>query len=148
MANEKIFLAIAAGYGAALWCGTSALRKSWLLARARRWPSTRGKILEAVFYEEQDPDRTHSALRYEFTVGERIEGCTGRLSGGLFWSKDEEADFIYQFVMGDEVEVFYDPADPRRNCLDRDDPGGIFMLWFTAAAGAIIASACAWWFFH
>ncbi len=147
MANEKAFLAMAVGFGAGVWGAWSALRRTLAMAEARHWPSVRGKILESVTYQDPGGKATHFRIRYEFTIGDRIEGHTPRLSGEWFWSNDAQAEFVCRYVAGEPVEVFYDPRDPHRNCLDRDDRSGITALWVIAAAGTAIASALVWFQF-
>ena len=144
MANEKTFLAIAAGYGAGVWCSISALRKIRAIAAARHWPSALGKILESREYSDPAGKATHFVIRYEFVVGDRIEGNTPRLSGEWFWSNDAQSEFVVRYVAGEPVEVFYDPRDPKRNCLDRGDRSGITALWVIAIAGTALASALVW----
>ena len=144
MANEKTFLAIALGYGAGVWCSVSALRKMRAMSQARHWPGVRGKVLESVEYTDPSGKHTHFRIRYEFTVGDRIEGNTPRLSGEWFWSREAQSEFVVRYIKGEPVEVFYDPRDPRRNCLDRDDRSGITALWVIAIAGTAVASALIW----
>lgn len=144
MANEKTFLAIFVGYGAGLWCAVAALRRARAMAEARHWPGVRGRILESVEYQDPGGKATHFRIRYEFTVGDRIEGHTPRLSGDWFWSNDAQTDFVSRYVRDAPVEVFYDPRNPRRNCLDRDDRTGLTALGVIALAGTLLASGLAW----
>jgi hypothetical protein len=144
MANEKAFLAMFVGYGAGLWCTVSALRRSRAMAQAQHWPGIRGKVLESVEYQDPARKATHFRIRYEFTVGDRIEGRTPRLSGDWFWSNAAQSEFVGRYVAGEAVEVFYDPRDPHRNCLDRADRSGITALWMIAAAGTLLASLLVW----
>jgi len=144
MASEKAFLAMFAGYGAGVWCTFSAIRRTLAMNEARHWPGVRGKVLESMLYQDPGGKHTHFRVRYEFTIGDRIEGCTPRLSGDWFWHNDAQAEFVSRYVAGEPVEVYYDPRNPHRNCLDRDDRSGITALWIIAAAGTALASVLVW----
>lgn len=136
----KATLAVFFGFSAGVWCAISAARKTRALQRANFWPSVRGTITESFLY--QDPSRknaTHFRVSYEFVVGDQIRGCTPRISGDWFWSNKHQAAFVAKYVVGQEVDVFYDPRDPKRNCLDREDKSGISALWMIA--GGLIALA-------
>ncbi len=140
----KAILAILVSYGAGIWCAILALRKSRAIEEAKRWPSVRGKILESVIYKDPDRNATHFRVRYEFVVGERIEGNTPRLSGNWFWNNQQQKAFVDRYKSGQEVDVFYNPRDPRKNCLDRKDRSGIGVLWVISVGGVILASLLVW----
>jgi hypothetical protein len=97
--NPKAPLAIAVGYGAGIYFGYSAIKKSALLRSASRWPSTRGRVLESTLFKDAG-NKTHFRVRYEFVVGERIESTTARLSGDWFWSGKAQAAFVARYVPG------------------------------------------------
>jgi len=42
------------------------------------------------------------------------------------------------------VEVFYDPMNPNKNCLDRTDRSGITAMWCIAIGGVALASFLLW----
>jgi hypothetical protein len=140
----KAYLAIAFGYGASAWCTASALRRERLMREAQFWLGTTGKVLESAVYRDPQRNALNFRIRYEFTVGERIEGATPRLCGHWFWTNRRQAEFVGRYRAGQTVEVFYDPRDPRRNCLDRDDRSGITALWIIAAGGTVLASFLVW----
>src|SRR6266550_2894848 len=104
----KAILAICVGYGAGFWFSGLALKKRALLDRARRWLSTRGRIIESTLYRDPNRKATHFRIRYEFFVGERLEGSTPRVAGDWFWSNEQQAAFVSRYQPGQEVEVFYD----------------------------------------
>ncbi|MGA3283037.1 MAG: DUF3592 domain-containing protein [Verrucomicrobiota bacterium] len=144
----KVILAICVGYGAAVWFSIMALRKRSALDRAKGWLSARGRILESTLYRDPDRKATHFRIRYEFHVGERIEGSTPRISGDWFWNNKQQAAFVSRYMPGQEVEVFYDPRDPKQNCLDRTDSSGIFVMWLIAFGGLLLASLLIWLQFY
>ena len=121
-----------------------AIKKRALLKRARRWLSTPGRILESTLYKEPGRNATHFRIRYEFSVGERIEGSTPRIAGDWFWNNKQQAAFVARFTPGQQVEVFYDPRDPKQNFLDRTDSSGISAMWLIAAGGTFLASMLVW----
>ena len=99
-------------------------KKRALLKRTRRWLSTQGRILESTLYKDPGRNATHFRIRYEFSVGERIEGSTPRIAGDWFWNNKQQAAFVARFTPGQKVEVFYDPRDPKQNRLpERGWPG-------------------------
>ena len=144
----KAIIAICIGYGAGAWFSFLALKKKALLARAKDWLSARGRILESTLYKDPKRNATHFRVRYEFHVGERIEGSTPRIAGDWFWNNKQQADFVARYVPGEEVEVFYDPRDPKQNCLDRTDTSSISVMWLIALGGTILASLLVWMSFH
>ncbi len=143
MAIKEVF-AICFGYGVGIWFTMSALKKRALLARARRWLSTRGRILEAALYQTPNRKYTHIRIRYEFYVGGKVEGSTPRLSGGWWWNYKQQVRFVSRYAPGQDVEVFYDPRNPKQNCLDRTDKSGIIIMWILAAGGSLLSSFIVW----
>ena len=142
--DYKGMFAVAVGYGAGIWCAWLALGKTLVFQRAKHWPGVRGKITESIVVRDEKGKAIAFSIRYEFTVGDRMEGSTPRLSGGGFWTDKQQAEFVARYAPGQDVEVFYDPRNPRRNCLDRQDKSGISTLWVVAALGTILASALVW----
>ena len=136
-------LAILVGYGFGIWFTFAAIRKSLAMRSAQSWRSTRGTILEsAVFVDPQN--RKHFRVRYEFVGVQRMEGDTPRLSGNWFWNDAQQQSFVARYRPGEPVEVFFDPSDPRRNCLDRTDGSGVTALWVLALGGVALASMLVW----
>lgn len=76
-------------------------------------------------------------VQYEFFAPERIVGRTARISGGQFRTEKEQRAFVARFPVGKEVEVYYNPAHPNENCLDRTDASGLRVLWTMASLGFI-----------
>lgn len=140
----KTLLAIGFGFGGGLWCAASAFRKTRQLNEARFWLATPGRILEARILRDAGNRRNHFRIRYEFTADERREGDSPRLCGHWFWSDRQQLRFAARFQPGQIVDVYYDPRDPRRNCLDRDDRSGVGALWVLAGGGPLLASLVLW----
>ena len=146
--TPKAILAICVGYGAGIWFSALALRKRAALDRAKSWLNTRGRILESTLYKDPNRNATHFRIRYEFHIGERIEGSSPRITGDWFWNNRHQAAFVSRYTPGQEVDVFYDPRDPKQNCLDRTDRSGIVVMWIIALGGTLLASLLVWLPFH
>lgn len=143
-AFAKAICAVCAGYGAGIWFAYQAIRQSHLFNRAAWWPSAKGQILESR--RTDDPERrfSHFIIRYEFTVGKRIEGNTPRLCGGWFWSDKLQQQFIERYRAEQEVDVYYDPQNPERNCLDRTDRSGVTIMWIIAIGSTTLTTFVIW----
>jgi Protein of unknown function (DUF3592) len=143
--SPKGILAVIFGFGAGIWFSASALKKMLALQRVKQWPSVEGKITESLTYQDSTrKNATHFRVKYEFIIGDKIVGCTPRFSGDWFWNNEAQAKFVARFVAGQKVEIFYDPRDPAKNCLDREDISGIIILWIISAAGTLLASLIVW----
>jgi len=138
--TPKAILAICVGYGAGVWFSYLAVKKRMLLSRARFWLSAPGRIIESTLYRVPGRNSAHFRVRYEFSVGERIEGNTPRIAGDWFWNNKLQAAFVARYTPGQEVEVFYDPRQPSTNCLDRTDSSGIAVMWILAVVGTLLAT--------
>jgi hypothetical protein len=142
----KEYAIVVAAFGVGVGFAYKAIVQAGSFRRAAWWPSARGRILESVLY--QDAARkgaTHFRVRYEFTVDrERLEGQTPRLCGDWFWSNPQQAAFVARYQPGREVDVFYDPLNPKINCLDRTDRSGITAMAVLAGAIFALVSVLAW----
>lgn len=140
----KGLLCIPFGFGAGLWFGFAALQKSVVMSRAKYWPSVKGTILESAIIPDLRRRRTHFKVRYEFILGERIESVTPRIAGDWFWNNQLQEAFVARYAPGQVVEVFYDPRNPKINCLDRKDRSGIFALGILAIGATTLAALLLW----
>lgn len=143
MTGKKI-IAICAGFGAGIWFCFEALKQARALNRAAWWPSVQGRILESALVKAPDGRHTHFLVRYEFTIGERIESTTPRLCGDWFWNNKLQQAFIDRYQPGQTVEVFYEPNDPRQNCLDRNDRSGIVAMAIISISATTLATILVW----
>lgn len=143
--SPKEVLVIAFGFGAGVWFSVAALRKMLALQRVRHWPSIEGTVIESVLYRDSvRRNALHFRIRYEFTIGDTIVGSTPRFSGDWFWTDKLQAQFAARFSAGQRVSVFYDPRDPTKNCLDREDQSGITILWIIAGITTLLAALLLW----
>ena len=138
----EIILYCAVGFGTALACAAAAARKTMAFRKAVHWPSVRGKIIKSDAFHCKYG--SFCRIRYAFVVGHEITGTTPRLSGNWFWTSTQMDAFVARFPVDQSVEVFYDPENPRRNCLDREDRGGLLPLWVGAALAVICTALLAW----
>jgi hypothetical protein len=138
--SAKAMLAACLGYGAGIWFFILAVKKRALLERAKRWWSTTGCILESTVYRDAERNANHFRVRYEYHVGQRFEGATPRIAGDWFWNDRQQAAFVARYTAGQQVEVFYDPRDPRQSCLNRTDTSGIDILWLISVGGFFLGT--------
>jgi hypothetical protein len=144
-ADFRLWLAllVAASVGTAAWI--AAFVYWWRLRRAAGWACAPGTIRCSMVTPSANV-RGGKSLRvtYEFAVrGISLHGATPRRSGDMFFSDRQRERFARKFSPGQRVGVHYDPRDPTRNCLDRQDAGGIAtlsVLWAgTISLGAFLA---------
>ena len=155
-----------AAIGSAVGCAVAAVRNTIALRKAAHWPSVRGTITAShatpgVKGGRGNLGSGHFRIRYKFQVPHEIAsptsrppghthgftqvtGSTPRLSGTWFWSFKPMQEFVHRYPVGQEVDVFYDPGNPKRNCLDREGQRGIRLLWFGAAVATLRTAALAW----
>jgi len=127
-------------------------------SRAQRFPEITGQIdavdiREDVREDEDDMGRRdrsvswHPEIRYSFRIaGHSFQGNRyALLEDPSFHTKDQAEAFCARYKPGDEVAIYYDPANPRISCLDttidqRPVDGKTWMLIFfllAAAAGCL-----------
>lgn len=142
MNNLKAIVAITFGYGAGLVCGAKAIRGWLLLARARHWQCTEGIVRESTLYKDPEHNNaTHFRIVYEFVAGHPLVGHSPRLSGNWFFNLKQQQRFVERFKTGEIVAVYYDPANPAQNCLDRDDRSGVVAYGIMAVGAILLATA-------
>jgi hypothetical protein len=127
--------------GWAVGCAVSALRKTSALRKAVHWPSVPGTIIESFYLGGRG---NAYSIRYVFVAGHEITGKTPRLCGNWFWRAKQVKALVARYQVGEEVEVFYDPTNPKRNCIDREDRRGIELLWVGAAVWTLFTALLAW----
>jgi hypothetical protein len=140
----KGLLCIFFGFGAGAWFGYLALKKFLLMGRAKYWPSVHGLIIDSAIVVDYEQKKTHFKVRYEFVIGERIESQTPRIAGDWFFSNKKQEAFVARYSAGQLVEVFYDPRNPKINCLDREDQSGIIALGIVSIGAILLSSFLSW----
>ena len=134
--NPEEIGAIAVGAAGGLWSLVVVLKKSFLYKAAQSWPCVEGKIIESFIYREssnkinpfKDVYLTHFKVLYEFLVINRyLIGNTPRICGDWFWNNRLQQEFVDRFHPGQAVLVYYEPGNPKRNCIDRTDTSSIII---------------------
>jgi hypothetical protein len=117
--------------------------KSLRLGRASlKWPRVRGTVVSSKLEGyPHEPIRvglriSMPAIEYEFSVdGKRYTGSMVGVAGGAGNSAD---DAIHKYRKGADVNVSYDPVDPRRSMLQP----GIYHDAYTFICIGLILVAC------
>jgi Protein of unknown function (DUF3592) len=136
--HTEAILPILSLYAMGIYFAIVAIRKGRLLRTAMQWASSPGQIVASEVV------KSDCRIVYEFIAGEKILGDTPRLGGNWFLTKGGVKRFVAQYVPGQQVTVYYDARDPRRNCLVRRDFAGIIALWVVAGTFFIAASVVLW----
>lgn len=94
--------------------------------QAQSYPSTRGTVIRSVIKETGSSDDTTYSPEIDFTYpvnGKTYSSNTYRY-GQVGSSQRSHADSVVaQYVVGQQVVVYYNPADPTDAILDRDTQG-------------------------
>lgn len=121
----------------------------------RRWSVTQGKITVSKLGTSPthpsglDPAEAGAMMRYHYRVGAKDYEGDGFQIGGKSRAGGLIAKaLIEKYPEGRAVDVYYDPADPARSTLERNDsttaPTRIaFLVVFAAIAGILTAHAVA-----
>jgi hypothetical protein len=108
------------------------------LERSQAWNETQGEIEVFMLSRTYVGDFIPS-IRYRFQVaGRDYAGESIRVGGRLsFPSKRLALEMENAYQVGNRVSVFYDPQDPEKCCLDREETAGghSAMLWGLTLAG-------------
>ena len=127
----------------AVGLATTALTGFFILRalRARRWQQTAGTILESDIEPIRDDSAEGGRTRYRLRVRYRYEAGGQEFTGDrlTFFGSDvrhstrtRAAAHRNQIIRGDQIDLWYDPADPSRAVNDRRIPWG---FWFAFAIG-------------
>ncbi len=130
------FAILIGGSGFLLSLAAPRLIESW---SAKSWTQVQGHVTD-VRVEEIQRD-TGSKRWYEVTVVYAFK-ANGQLHQGDrlgLWperlQRDPARELARNYPIGDPVQVYYDPADPRRSLLDRSVGGG---TWLIAGIGVLV----------
>jgi len=118
---------------------------------AKRWRQVRGKVYAARVVEEvsRDVDERRTTMyrpeiRYEYVVDghEYASRRLDFLDRAASWRSYAEG-VIARYPIGRDVDVFYDPEDPAKSVLERDNAKGWASLLVVVGL-MIIAGAVVW----
>jgi hypothetical protein len=140
----KALLALAIGIGASFWFGVLAVHKWLLIRRASRWDTTMGEVIESGTFKNAE-GKTHFKVCYRFKTGTReLVGDSPRISGDWFLSNGQQQAFVDRFLVGTQVPVYFDRSRPERNCVDRTDRTGVYVLATIAVGAALLSGLLIW----
>ena len=118
------------------------------LARNRssfKWPTTQGKVVSSMVKTIGfgDDVRQRAEIIYEYEVGEK-KLQSGRVSLSDDYSDAQLTDAqiqdkVKKYPIGEEVTVYFDPADPRESLLEPKQNTTMYLLM--AVCGLVIAGA-------
>lgn len=127
--------------GSGCWALGLAARDGLRSRAASRWTRVRGRIVSAESARRSTGMHGgHGVYRegriaYEYEWRGRTFAGRRIHAGGDVWIGSGSAEEILRrFPVGSEADVYVDPADPARSCLD---PGGA--AWILNAAGGALA---------
>ena len=102
------------------------------LEKTQGWQETEGEVEAFALSRTYVADYIPS-IRYRYRVaGRDYTGESIRVGGRLsFRSKRLARELENAYSVGNRVSVFYDPEDPKKCCLDRQETAGghSAMLW-------------------
>lgn len=107
------------------------LRQSSRARQTRSWTATTGRILESRVEllraaDEEGPARHAFVIRYAYEARGRPQESDQVWIGSATASMSEDPGsprrWVERFPAGTEVQVWFDPADPRQAVLVRDVP--------------------------
>jgi len=113
-----------------------ALYKAVQVKCSHSWSRTKGEVLESevvrdVSGDVQGATRTFGArLRYQYIVdGQKFECGTLCVGGELnTGSRQRAQDRCDQYPVGSQVDVYYNPKNPRKACLEQRGEGALILI--------------------
>lgn len=130
MPNPMRFIFVFLGLGVlavSLWM-------RYLNRKAASWPGAEGKIVESTLERDAHDAGSSVLIAYTFCVGER----TFRSSCVSFTAKSDrlpaKEKLVAKYPVGQRVVVYFDPTNPQRSVLEREQTAGWLAL---TAAGAV-----------
>ncbi len=99
---------------------------------AKKWPKAKGKILRSAVYEKDG--RSKASIRYSYVVsdvnytGIKVGFMDGEYSS--FWDWEGQSLIPYTYPKDADVEVYYDPENPKKCCLETNLKFSYFHMVF------------------
>ena len=122
--------------GVSLW-----LRR--MSIRARSWPSTSAKIIRSALVSDPHDSGSSVEISYTFSVGGRDFNSRCISFSPMPSSPQSQSQLVARYPVGTLVETYFDPDNPNRSVLLRDESntwlwgplvGTVFMAIATFAA--------------
>ncbi len=127
-----------------LWCLFVGLSMGLEGIKARNWPKAKGRIIKSKVSEFRTPKskiriaRLCLELDYLYMVGKDIlEGHRLDTGWRCFASEDHIKEIVKKYPVGKEVEVYYNPQNPKRSLLE---PGLNWSVFLMSGLGVITLS--------
>lgn len=113
-----------------------------LLEASKRWATTRGEIVSAEVKRKPGSKPTwEGRITYRFDAnGEAHTSRAVMIGGEVYASQTFAEKRVAKYPAGSSVDVYYDPADPSRCCLERQREGAWLEL-LGAAFGLVAGGA-------
>lgn len=106
------------------------------------WPMVRGEVIKSEYVitkATQNSFRTEAQLRYRYNaVGNELESDRIGFNYSGSGSPGENRQLTNEYPVGSEVDVYYDPEDPKEALLR---PGVAWEAWLFIAFGAVFTAA-------
>lgn len=135
-----VFGGLVALAGGALALCLFALRKhSRLLTRARTWPIVPGRVIGNAmhsYYLSRGGMRYWPLVDYAYRLGgtEYVARTIGVGAPLIFGSERRAKEILARYPLGAEVQVRYDPADPKVAALELRAPALLTVKFLLVAA--------------
>jgi Protein of unknown function (DUF3592) len=125
-----------------------ALKAHWLSFRAQGWQTTSADMLKSdvAFTRSRKSVSYSPRITYDYIVGgKQYIGDTVRFGDDLFASPVEPTRLVHSFSVGSNPTVFFDPADPARSVLDRNEVSGGVVSQLVVGIFLVVDGVVVWW---
>jgi hypothetical protein len=115
--------------GITIFGAYSIIRDYQLAKNSEHWPTTIGKVLYHRINTSSSRYSTYYSpiIKYSYSVEDKdYTSETIRYPGVNFKKYSQAADFVSQYPIGSQIEIYYDPTNPSLSCLEMsylNDPG-------------------------
>lgn len=129
--------------------GIFLIRENQLVAEASGWPSVEGRV-DRAWVDTQRGSGRRNRVRYYPRVEYRYPVGGTTYANHYIWLTSSQSYSTYESAMdvvrayppGSAVQVFYNPADPRRSALRVQGQQSVFI--FVIALGLVLLGV-GWW---
>ena len=132
--------------------GLAGLWGAWYWIRLRRrvhaWPTVRGRITERQTIQPTDRGRTtvpafrwSPEVRYSFRVG-GTDYAGDKIWLPWSWTNTKPKAEAFLATVPDDVDVRYDPADPKTSCLYAPPVSNVY--WYGVPGVLLLGTGLIW----
>jgi Protein of unknown function (DUF3592) len=124
------------------------VRKLGEVKRAATWTKGSARIVksELATVKRNDREGKVPAIEYEFSVGFHPFRGTRVSIGEIMPDTPEVQEALARYPVGGSATVYYDPANPKENVLERDLPANFGLIWVFIAVLAVVCVGGVVWF--